>query len=88
MGREPRVIPPDPGLKELAEDSGGGYFEVTHETDLKALFTRVAEELHRQYWIGFEPRADGKVHTLKLTVKKPGLTVRARQTYLAPAPPK
>lgn len=89
VGREPRVIPPDPGLKELAEDSGGGYYEVSRETDLKALFTNVAEELHRQYWIGFEPpRADGKVHTVKLTVKKPGLTVRARQTYLAPTPPK
>jgi VWFA-related protein len=87
VGREPRVIPPDPGLRELAEDSGGGYFDVTRETDLNGLFTRVAEELHRQYVMGFTPpKNDGKVHTLKVTVKKPGLTARARQTYLAPAP--
>ena len=87
VGREPRRIPPDPGLRELAEDSGGGYYEVTGETDLNGLFTSVAEELHRQYVMGFEPpRADGKVHTIKVTVKKPGLTVRTRQTYLAPAP--
>lgn len=83
VGREPRIIPPDEGLRELAEDSGGGYFEVTRETDLNALFTRVADELHRQYVMGFEPQADGKVHTIKVTVRKPGLTVRARQTYQA-----
>ena len=87
VGREPRRIPPDRGLRELAEDSGGGYYEVERETDLNGLFTDVAEELHRQYVMGFEPAvADGKVHTIKVTVKKPGLTVRARQTYQARSP--
>ena len=84
-GKAPDVTPPHERLKMLAEDSGGGYFVVTDPAELTGLFTQVAEELHRQYWIGFVPQLrDGKVHTLKVTTKKPGLTVRAKQSYLAP----
>jgi len=79
-----RVEKPHEGLRTLADDSGGGYFEANDDTDLTAMFARVAEELHRQYFIGFEPTVnDGKIHTIKLQVKRPGLTVRARQTYVA-----
>ncbi len=78
--------PPDPGLKRLADISGGGYFEMTDTADLTRLFTRVAEELRHQYWLGFEPaRRDGKLHDIRLRVKRAGLVVRARQSYLAPA---
>jgi len=84
-GKDPKITHPHSGLRELADDSGGGYFEVLDTADLAGLFTRVAEELHRQYWLGFVPPVhDGKVHTIKVEVKKPGLTVRARQTYVAP----
>ena len=80
------VDPPDPGLKRLADTSGGGYFEMTDAADMTRLFTRVAEELRQQYWLGFEPaRRDGKLHEIRVRVKRPGLTARARQTYLAPA---
>jgi len=76
---------PDPSLRKLADDSGGGYFEVTDAEHLGPLFTRVAEELHRQYWLGFVPPLhDGKTHRIEVTVTRPGLTVRARQTYIAP----
>jgi Ca-activated chloride channel family protein len=76
---------PDPDLRKLADDSGGGYFEVTDTERLGPLFTRVAEELHRQYWLGFVPPLhDGKAHRIDVKVKRPGLTVRARQTYIAP----
>jgi Ca-activated chloride channel family protein len=85
-GRSPKVTPPDPGLRKLADDSGGGYFEVTDTDKLGALFTRVAEELHRQYWLGFAPPArDGKVHKIVVKVKQKDMTVRARQSYVAPA---
>jgi len=84
VGKPPEVTPPDKGLQLLADDSGGGYFEVRDPAELSDLFTRVAEELHRQYYLGFAPPAnDGKIHTIKVTVKNPELTVRARQTYLA-----
>lgn len=83
----PKITPPYEGLRELADDTGGGYFEVVDTADLVNVFTRVAEELHRQYWLGFVPsKYDGKVHEIKVRVKRPGLQVRARQTYVAPAP--
>ena len=37
---------PDRGLKKLAEDTGGGYFELKKTADLNETFTRVALELH------------------------------------------
>jgi Ca-activated chloride channel homolog len=76
---------PDPGLRELAFESGGGYFELVGTTDLGETFARVADELHRQYLIGYTaPDADGKLHQVAVRVRAPGMTVRARHTYLAP----
>ena len=84
LGREPRITRPHRGLRELAEDSGGGYFEVLNPHDLGSLFTRIAEELHRQYLLGYVPPSrDGKIHTIRVTVKHEGMTVRARQSYVA-----
>jgi Ca-activated chloride channel homolog len=75
---------PDPGLKKLAGETGGGYFELSRAADLGDTFTRVADELHRQYVLGFSPSVlDGKVHKLDVRVKLPGMTVRARQSYVA-----
>ena len=75
---------PDKGLKKLAEDTGGGYFELKRTADLGATFTRVAQELHSQYVLGFSPETlDGKVHKLEVRVKKSGMTARARKTYVA-----
>jgi Ca-activated chloride channel family protein len=77
---------PDSGLKRLAEETGGGYFELEKTTDLAPTFTRVAQELHSQYVLGFTPTLlDGKVHRLTVRAKKPGMTVRARRSYLAAA---
>jgi Ca-activated chloride channel family protein len=76
---------PDSGLKRLAEETGGGYFELDKTADLAPTFTRVAQELHSQYVLGFAPATDGKLHKLEVRLKKVGLTARARKTYLAPA---
>jgi Ca-activated chloride channel homolog len=77
---------PDKSLRRFAEDSGGGYFELKRTADLGETFTRVAQELHSQYVLGFSPEAlDGKVHKLDVRVKKPGMIARARKTYLAAA---
>ena len=75
---------PDPGLPTIAGETGGGYFELRTADDLSGTFARVAEELHRQYALGFEPaNLDGKTHKLEVKVKKPGLKVRARKHYVA-----
>jgi VWFA-related protein len=75
---------PDEGLPKIAAATGGGYFELTSTDDLASTFTRVAEELHHQYVLGFTPTAlDGKMHTLQVRVATEGLTARARKSYLA-----
>jgi Ca-activated chloride channel homolog len=77
---------PDPGLPKIAEETGGGYFELTRADDLKATFARVADELHQQYALGFEPaKLDGKRHDLEVKVKGKGkgMKVRTRQNYVA-----
>jgi Ca-activated chloride channel family protein len=75
---------PDRGLKTLAEETGGGYFELDQTADLAPTFTRVAQELHSQYLLGFTPEVlDGKTHKLVVRVKQPGMTARARKSYVA-----
>jgi Ca-activated chloride channel family protein len=83
-GQSKRRSQPDRGLKRLAEDTGGGYFELKRTADLNETFTRVAQELHSQYVLGFSPETlDGKIHKLDVRVKRAGMTARARKTYVA-----
>lgn len=85
QGKDPRIRPPNDDLQKVAEESGGGYFEVSDTTKLGDAFTRVIEELHRQYWLGFVPAVrDGKVHKIAVRTKNKSMTVRARQSYVAP----
>jgi len=77
---------PDSGLRKIADETGGGYFELTKTAELAPTFTRVAQELHSQYVLGFTPTVlDGKVHKLAVRVKQAGMTARARKSYLAAA---
>ena len=76
---------PDPGLARVAEETGGGYTEIRFGQDLAAAFARVADELHSQYLIGFDPpKRDGKVHDIDVRVTQRGLKPRAREKYVAP----
>jgi Ca-activated chloride channel family protein len=76
---------PDPGLARVAEESGGGYTEIQFGEDLGRAFAQVAEELHSQYLLGYEPpKRDGKVHEIDIKVKGSGMKPRARKTYVAP----
>ena len=75
---------PDRVLKSIADETGGGYYNLKPKDDLGQTFTRVAQELHAQYLLGFTPQLlDGKVHKLEVKLKKPGMTPRARKSYLA-----
>ncbi len=75
---------PDGGLRKIADETGGGYFELTKASDLAPTFTKVAQELHSQYVIGFTPmNLDNKVHKLAVKMKQPGMTAQARRSYLA-----
>jgi Ca-activated chloride channel family protein len=75
---------PDRSLRRVAEETGGGSFEMEKTDMLASTFTRVAQELRSQYLLAFAPEGlDGKVHKLDVRVKRPGVTVRARRSYLA-----
>jgi len=77
---------PDRGLRKLADETGGGYFELKRTDELGPTFTRVAQELHSQYSLAFAPATDGRTHKLDVVLKKPGMNTRARKSYQAPAP--
>jgi Ca-activated chloride channel family protein len=94
LGRNPRggmgamgsmtSVRPDPGLARIADETGGGYFELTRAEDLSTTFAGVADELHHQYALGFEPpRLDDRIHKLEVRVTQPKLKVRARKEYFA-----
>lgn len=75
---------PDRGLKGLSEETGGGFYLLKNEDELGPTFTRIAQELHSQYVLGFSPAVlDGKVHKLDVKLKRRGLEARARKSYVA-----
>ena len=76
---------PDPQLARVAEETGGGYMEINFGDNLGLAFAQVAEELHSQYLLAYEPpRRDGKVHEIEVRVKQGGMKPRARKSYVAP----
>jgi Ca-activated chloride channel homolog len=75
---------PSRDLRKIADETGGGYFELKKSDELSATFTRVAQELRSQYLLGFTPTAlDGKPHRLEVRLKRQGLNARARKSYMA-----
>jgi VWFA-related protein len=77
---------PDRGLKKLSEETGGGYFELKKTDELGPTFTRVVQELHSLYTLGFNPtNLDGKEHKLEVKINRPSMTARARRSYIATA---
>lgn len=82
--RDQGVTDPDPGLRKVADETGGGYFELERSDELNTTFTRVAQELHSQYVLGFSPQTlDGKTHKLEVRMTQAGLKARARRSYIA-----
>jgi len=75
---------PGGSFRKIATETGGGFFELKKTADLNTTFSRVVQELHSQYLLGFAPATlDGKEHKLEVRMTKPGLKVRARKTYVA-----
>jgi len=86
LGGSMTSVRPDPGLATVADDTGGGYFELTRAENLGQTFAQVAEELHHQYAIGFEPsKLDNHMHKIDVRVSEKGAKVRSRKEYFAKA---
>ncbi len=76
-------------LEDLADATGGRVFrpEAT-PGGLTAAFEGIAEELRRQYNIGFYPSAEssaGQKRQIKVRVNRPQLVVRSRESYVVGA---
>jgi VWFA-related protein len=72
-------------LGKLAESSGGRIFEAADLTNLEAAFSGVAEELRRQYSIGYYPENPGQPgerRSVKIKVNRPNTVVRAKNGYI------
>lgn len=72
-------------MSNLAQKTGGRYFEIETLPDLKNAFGQVAEELRRQYTLGYYPQkslAAGQRRQIRVKVSLPNLVVRARDSYI------
>lgn len=70
-------------LEELARSSGGRKFEA--DNNLTAAFSGIAEELRRQYSLGYYPEivgTKGERKAIRVRVKRPNLVVRAKTSYI------
>ena len=73
-------------LANLSDDTGGGHYRLDNLDDLRKTFVEIAEELHLQYSLGFtETEYDGKRHDIRLRVKRDGVNVRARRSFVGTA---
>jgi Ca-activated chloride channel family protein len=74
----------DTGVRVMADETGGGSFELKAGDDLASTFTRVVEELRHQYVLGFTPAVlDGRTHRIEVKLTSSGLKARARRNYVA-----
>ena len=101
--RPPGTAPlPDPGnrgvrrgdervnvaaLRDITDDSGGRTEILRDPRDLDPATARIADELSKQYYIGYPSRGyrDGRWHAIRVEVSDPALRVRARRGYIATA---
>ena len=75
---------PSRELERLALATGGAFYQVETSDDMNPVFTEVVQQLRQQYVLGFVPASfDGKRHFLTVRVKRPGVQVQARQSYIA-----
>ena len=72
-------------LENLAKNSGGRFFSAGSMTNLNAAFSGIAEELRRQYSLGYYPETTGQKgerRQIRVRVMRPGLVVRAKNSYI------
>jgi VWFA-related protein len=75
----------DQYLREISESTGGRQYRADSLQNMSYAFANVAEELRRQYSIGYYPKQPGQPgqrHQIKVRAKEPNLAVRARETYV------
>jgi VWFA-related protein len=77
--------PPQKYLEELAERTGGRYFKTPDTNTIRRSFAEVAEELRRQYVIGYYPLQVAQTvqeRKIKVRVDRDHILIRARRSYM------
>jgi Ca-activated chloride channel family protein len=72
-------------LREITDQSGGRTIVVQSTSDAVTAFMQIADELNRQYLIGYSSvkAGDGKFHSIRVRVRDTDYQVRARNGYVA-----
>jgi VWFA-related protein len=73
-------------MMQLAQQTGGRFFEVSKHESIDDIYKTIGEELRNQYSLGFTPEvagAEGDFHKITVTTTQKGLTVQAREGYYA-----
>jgi VWFA-related protein len=73
-------------LKQIAKETGGGYFEYGKKKSLEDIYAEIQDELRHQYSLGYssDHQGDDKGYRkIEVTVGKKGLIVQARDGYYA-----
>ncbi len=72
-------------LQELANSTGGREYQADSLQNMSSAFANVAEELRRQYSIGYYPKRPpqaGQRRQIRVRARQPNLAVRARDSYI------
>lgn len=72
-------------LHELADRTGARSYEADSTQNLSYAFAQIAEELRRQYSLGYYPKTPaqaGQRRQIKVRVNQPNLAVRTRDSYV------
>ena len=72
-------------LRDMTDDSGGRTEIIREPRDLNASTASIADELSRQYYIGYPSlgKKDGRYHSIRVEVRAGNYRVRARRGYVA-----
>ena len=72
-------------LRDITDDSGGRTEIVRTGKDLDPATANIADELSRQYYLGYSStnKRDGRWHAIRVELRDPSLRIRARRGYTA-----
>jgi Ca-activated chloride channel family protein len=72
-------------LHDMADKTGARLYEADFNQNLSVVFGNVAEELRRQYSLGYYPKRSaqaGERRQIRVRVNQPNLAVRTRDSYV------
>jgi VWFA-related protein len=82
-----RALERTAGLRMVAQDTGG--IAVVNTNNLRPAYEAIVRDNSSYYLLSYSPaieHRDGRFHDVRVRVRRPGLTVRARRGYFAPRP--